>query len=208
MHTCLCFVSVTSGFLGRFLVQPPSLAWLIQGKSRFVCTGEGESESSRGRTRGYRAGGYGAILGRFLGPCSPDNFCSPLSILPPSPHTKGSWAALRGSPQTFFNSAKTGPLPPGEAPALGGEGQSLSCSGLPQSIGRGVGPRQAEWRWAGAQSGAFGWGSPLKFKKRSNRVMENSMARPGIGFSHLWVGNLHVPLCTPACALFQSPVVS
>lgn len=77
---------------------------------------------------------------------------------------------------------------------------SLDWSTPGPALGRGIAQVLAE--------GAFGWGSPLKFKKRSKRVMENSMARPGIGFSHLWVGNLHVPLCTPACVLFQSPVVS
>lgn len=88
---CLCvslfLFPVASGFLGRFLVEAPSLAWLIQGKSGLLCARVGKSASSRSRTRGDRAEDR-AIPGRFLDPCSLGNFCSPLSTLLPSPTPK------------------------------------------------------------------------------------------------------------------------
>lgn len=50
--------------------------------------------------------------------------------------------------------------------------------------------------------GAFGWGSPPKFKKRSKRLCPCKAVWPGqsgAGFSHLCAGNQGMPLCALVC---------
>lgn len=50
--------------------------------------------------------------------------------------------------------------------------------------------------------GAFGWGSPPKFKKRSKRLCHCKAmwtGQSGAGFSHPCAGNLSMPLCALVC---------
>lgn len=137
----LCFLLVVSRFLGKFLVKAPSLAWLIQGKRRLVCTCV-EIRVFKGRTK--------AILGGFIGLCSLGNFLDPIPILLPSLTTKAVGSFERKS-QTSFNLSKTGPLPSGECRPWWEEHAGLgSLSRLSQSTGRGTGLCRAQGRWTGA----------------------------------------------------------
>lgn len=140
----------------------------------------GSADPRKKRTWLHWGGGEQSVLearpagtGRNWGDAgrgSPGNFHSPLSMLLHLPathaHTRGSWAALTGSRQTFLNPAKAASLPPREVPALGrGYRPSLRappergqrCWPLPSLMELGGGPgwhRQVEGltrpgRWQG-----------------------------------------------------------
>lgn len=139
----VCFVLVIRCFLGKLFDRDPSLAWLIQGKRGLGCTGVGESKVFSRQDQRVQ-GGTGVMLARGLQAISVAPYPSCFTPHPPATHahTRGSWAALRGSRQTFLNLAKAGSLPPREVPALG-RGHRPSLSGLPRSVGRGAGLCQA-----------------------------------------------------------------
>lgn len=52
----------------------------------------------------------------------------------------------------------------------------------------------------------MGFPTQVQEEDQMSVSLESSVARPGVGFSHLWIGNLCMPLCALACVLF--PVAS
>lgn len=84
-------------------------------------------------------------------------------------------------------------------------GRLLGPTGNGQAFTSGLLRPQGSQRRGTAQEltkGAFGWGSPPKFKKRSKHLGHCKRVWPGqfgAGFSHLCAGNLGMPLCVLVC---------